>query len=108
MANPIKGEATLGEFKLAFNFGAFCELEDKTGLKVPQLLQALGDGLGFKQLRDFVWAGLQTYHNGTDDEAVIALIDKVGFEAAAVAVGKAVNGFFGSQKEKGKNPPVAG
>lgn len=108
MANPIKGEAPLGEFTLAFNFGAFCELEEKTELKVPQLLQAMGAGLGFKELRDFVWAGLQTHHKDASEELAVKLCEEVGFEAAAAAVGKAVNGFFGSQKEKGKNPPAAG
>jgi hypothetical protein len=108
MANPVKGEAQLGEYTLAFNFGAFCELEDKTDLKMPQLLQSLMDGLGFKELRDFVWAGLLTHHCGISDEAILAVLDEHGFEASASAVGKAVTAFFGAQKEKGKNPPKAG
>jgi hypothetical protein len=108
MANPMKGEASLGEFTLAFNFGAFCELEERSGQKMPQLLGALADGLGFSQLRDFVWAGLQAHHKGISDEAVLALLDAHGYEAAGSAVGKAVAGFFGPAKEKGKNPPKAG
>lgn len=108
MANPVKGEAQLGEHTLAFNFGAFCELEDRTGLKMPALLQSLMDGLGFNELRHFMWAGLQTHHKGISDEAILAVLDEHGFEGSASAVGKAVSGFFGSQKEKGKNPPKAG
>lgn len=109
MANPMRGEARLGEFTLAFNFGAFCELEEKTGQKMPQLLGALSDGLGFAQLRDFVWAGLRTNHRDIDEERVLALLDEQGYEAAGSAVGKAVTAFFGaSSKAKDKNPPKAG
>jgi hypothetical protein len=108
MANPMKGEASLGEFTLAFNFGAFCELEERSGQKMPQLLGALADGLGFSQLRDFVWAGLQANHKGVSEEAVLGLLDEHGYEAAATAVGKAVTAFFGTSKAKAKNPPKAG
>lgn len=107
MSNPVKGEAQLGEFTIAFNFGAFCELEERTGLKMPQLLGALADGLGFGQLRDFVWAGLRQHHRAVGDEAILELLDQQGYEAAGSAVGKAVSGFFGP-KAKEKNPPKAG
>lgn len=107
MAIPLRGEARLGEFTLAFNFGAFCALEEKTGKKMPELLQAINDGLGFSQLRDFVWAGLQTNHKGLTDEDVAALLDECGFQEGADAVGKAATNFFGTQKEKGKNPRKA-
>lgn len=107
MANPMKGEAQLGDYTLTFNFGAFCALEAKVGAKMPVLLQMLSEGLGFGELRDFVWAGLQTKHPDTTDEVVVALIDETSFEVAAAAVGKAVSAYFGSQKEKAKNPPLA-
>lgn len=105
MANSLKGEAPLGPCTLAFNFGAFIELEEKTGHKVPVLLAMLNAGLGFGDLRDFVWAGLRAHHPEMGDAEVIALVDDQGFEAASGAVGKAVTAFFGSQKEKAKNPP---
>lgn len=107
MANPMKGEAPLGDCTLAFNFGAFCALEEKTGKKMPALLQSLQEGLGFGEMRDFAWAGLRTHHPDMNDEAVTKLIDETGFEAAAAAIGAAVTSFFGTQKEKAKNPPKA-
>lgn len=105
MANPTKGEARLGEFLLAFNFGAFCALEERAGKKVPALLDAMANGLGFSELRDFVWAGLQTHHAGVSEETVLLLLDEQGYEAAGAAVGKAITAAFG--KAKGKNPPKA-
>lgn len=103
MANPMKGEARLGEFTLAYNFGAFCELEAKTGMKMPQLLASISDGLGFGELRDFVYVGLQTHHKGVSEQTVLLLLDEQGYEKAAKAVGEAVTAFFGKPKEK--NPP---
>ncbi len=107
MANPLKGESQLGEFTLAFNFGTFCELEERTGLKTQQLLQAMSEGLGFGQLRDFVWAGLQTHHKGVSEDAVVEMLNEHGYEAGGAAVGKAVATFFSDSKAKGKNPRKA-
>jgi hypothetical protein len=106
MANPMRGEAPLGEYTLAFNFGTFCTLEEKTGKKMPVLMQAVQEGLGFAELRDFVWAGLQKHHNMTEDE-VMGVLDDVGFEAAATAIARGITSFFGEQRAKDKNPPKA-
>lgn len=107
MVNPMKGEAQLGDYILAFNFGAFIALEEKTGKKMPVLLSMLQDGLGFGELRDFAWTGLQKNHPEMTSDLVTALVDDVGFEVAAAAIGKAATAFFGSQKEKAGNPPKA-
>lgn len=107
MPNPVKGEASLGEFALAFTFGAFCALEEKTGKKVPELLDAMANGLGFSELRDFVWAGLQTHHAGVSDETVLMLLDEQGYEASGAAVGKAITAAFGKAKAKPGNPRKA-
>lgn len=107
MANPMKGEASLGDHILAFNFGAFCELEERTGKKMQALLQAINEGLGFSELRDFVWAGVQTNHRGMTIDEVVALIEQQGFDKASQAVGKAVTAFFSKTKEKEKNAAAA-
>lgn len=107
MANPMKGESQLGDHTLVFNFGAFCALEEKAGKKMPALLAMLQEGLGFTDLRDFVWAGTRARHPELTDDGITALLDETGFEVAALAVGKGVSSFFGSQREKAKNPPKA-
>lgn len=107
MSNPMKGEAQLGDYTVAFNFGAFIALEEKTGKKINGLLEMLNEGLGFSDMRDFAWAGLQANHPGITDAEVAKILDDVGFESAAGVIGRAVTNFFGSQKEKAKNPPKA-
>ena len=107
MANPLQGETKLGDFTLAFTFGAFIALEERVGKKVPQLLQMMQDGLGFADIRDFAWAGLLKHHPELTDAEISAILDDVGFEVAGGAIGKAVSNFFARQKEKAKNPPKA-
>lgn len=108
MANPIAGETSLGDFTLAFNFGALCELEERSGRRTQDLLEAMTKGLSFSELRDFVWAGLQTNHRGISEQATLELLDQHGYEEAGRAVGKAISAFFGaSEKAKGKGPRKA-
>lgn len=103
MANPMKGEAALGDLTLCYNFGTFCALEEKTGKKMPELMQAMQEGIGFSELRDFLWAGLLKHHPQTEEE-VVSLLDDITFEVAALAVGKGVMSFFNDKKEKGNRP----
>ncbi|HET6536349.1 MAG TPA: hypothetical protein VFG41_09215 [Sphingomicrobium sp.] len=107
MANPVKGEAQLRDYTLAFNFGVFCALEDKLGKKMPEILQSVAAGLGFGELRDFVYLGLRTHHPDTTEDDALKLLDEVGYKTAALAVSKAVAGFFGEERAKGKNPTRA-
>lgn len=104
MANPMKGETRLGDYTLAFNFGAFCSLEERTGKKMPELLQTMAGGLGFSELRDVVIVALAAHHPEATEEDVLTLLDAVGYQAAALAVSKAVGGFFGEQKVKDGRP----
>jgi hypothetical protein len=105
MANPLKGEARLRDYTLAYDFGALCGVEEKTGKKVPQLIQSLAEGLGFGELRDFVHIGLQAHHPGTTEADAVSLIEEAGYKDSVAAVGKAFTGFFAPQpKEKGNRP----
>jgi len=107
MANPVKGEAQLGDYTLAFNFGTFCALEERTNKKVPQLLESMSTGLGFGELRDFVVEGLRLHHRDATEADALKLIEEAGYNKAGTAVAKAVAGFFGEQRAKDKNPPKA-
>lgn len=106
-ANPMRGEAEFGKHKLVVTFNGWCALEAATGQKVPELLADLGSkaGLGFLQLRVWVRNFLDADLPG---EKVGDMIGEMGIEAAMLALGTAVNGFF-PEAEKGKkpNPPKA-
>lgn len=99
----MKGEATLNGLTLSYTFGTFCALEEKTGKKMPELMQILQGGLGFCDLRDFLWAGLLKNHPQSEEQ-VVSLLDDVGIEIASIAVGKGVSSFFGNQKAKDSRP----
>jgi hypothetical protein len=104
MANLLKGEAQLRDYTLAFNFGVFISLEQKLGMKMPEILHSMTVGLGFGELRDFVVEGLQTHHAGTTDEDALKILEEIGYKETVLAVTKAVGGFFGTEKAKGANP----
>lgn len=108
MANPIKGEASLGKYTLAFNFGKFCALEERMGKKVPEILVSMTSGLGFGELRDCVAVGLEKHHPDATQEDVMQLLEDEGYKGCALAVSKAVGGFFGERKEKGDHPTKRG
>lgn len=99
----MKGEAALGTLTLSYTFGTFCALEEKTGKKMPELMQILQEGFGFCDLRDFLWAGLLKNHPQSEEQ-VVSLLDDVGIEAARTAVEKGITSFFGEQKAKDSRP----
>ena len=106
MANPLKGEAKLRDYTLAYNFGVLCSVEEMTGKKVPQLLQSLTEGLGFGELRAFLYCGLQAgAAAGTTEVEVWNIVEAIGYKDCVQAVGKGFTGFFGPQKAGPKNPP---
>jgi hypothetical protein len=107
MANALRGEAPLGDYTLAYDFGVFIELESKTGVKTPRLLATVKEeGFGFADVKDFVWAGLRRYHPMTEEE-VIEVLNEFGYEEASKAVSLGVSNYSAKLKEKGKNPPKA-
>jgi hypothetical protein len=103
-ANPMRGEAQLGDYDLVYDFNCFCVLERETGLKFHMLLVTLQTDLGLSDLRDFIWAGLQAKHPGTSVERAGEIIGQVGFKEATDAVQKAMQAIFPPEKGKGKNP----
>ena len=108
MANPMKGEAPLGEYTLTINFGVFCALEDEMGKNTDEILGLMLNGLTFTQLRTVIRASLQPQHPGIPVDEVETAIDTVGgYMPAYLALGKAIKAYTGEQKAKAKNPPKA-
>jgi hypothetical protein len=84
MANPINGvaEVVLGDgrtLKLAFDANAWVEVEEASGLEVPEIIDKLTTGkVSMKLQRTIMWAGFRKYHPEIGIEEAGALL----FEAA--------------------------
>jgi hypothetical protein len=109
MGNPYRGEASfdaLGEsWTLRFNTNALCEFEEASGVKVS----AIGAGMGFKELRALLWAGLGHHHRrkrGTL-ESVGAMMDEIGAQELAALVMKAMTSAFPAKDGDAESPPQA-
>jgi hypothetical protein len=108
MANPLKGEAKLGDYTLTINFGVFCVLEEEMELKTEQIIDLMLAGLSFRQLRTIVRAMLQPKHPDIAIGEVECAIDAAGgFKPAYLALGAALRSYSGDQEEKDQNPPKA-
>lgn len=111
--NLLRGEAVLGPLKLKVDFNGFCTLERITGLKVPQLLGRMADGLGFDEMRSWLYAFAQNEMTDTEiGDMLNGMVGEQGYEAAMRAVGEtlgaAVEGFFAPPAKVPKaNPPKA-
>lgn len=105
-ANPMRGEAPLGEHKLVVDFNGFCSLEGETELKFNELIERLANGLSFSEMRTWVRVFIDA---DLDNEQAGELIGQLGVEASLRAIDVAVDRFFAKPKKgKAPNPPKAG
>lgn len=125
LANPMRGEAALGEYKLVVDFNRICTLEAVTKMKMPQPVIAfkMGD-FGFSELRTYVRVFLDKPMN---DEEVGNLIAGLGQTevpvpkvlrrkgdpetqlvwVASLALNEAIDAFMAPRTETKENPPLA-
>lgn len=87
----MRGEASLGEFTLAYDFNALCKAEEELG-PMGKAMARIEEG-SLSTVRALVWAGLQKHHSMTLEEAGEA-VAAVGFDKASEAIGKAMSGAF--------------
>lgn len=107
-ANPVRGEAQIGSIKIVVDFNAWCALEAKLGMFVPEILGLMDKGLGFSQLRTI----LTVFAVGdVTEEDVGEQIGEIGYPEALRLLGEANNGFFrpemGAGKDSDENPRKA-
>lgn len=121
-ANPMRGEAMLGEHKLVVDFNGWCSLERELGRTVPELIAMMksGFGFGYHELRAFV---RHFCHPPLTDQQAGDLIASLGMVeveveqvkggkkkekqttwVAAVALSQAVEGFFAPREESDARP----
>lgn len=120
LANPMRGEAQLGDQKLVVDFNRLCALEAATERTVPELVVMLrtGIGFGFREMRTMVrvfaseslnddQAGDLISSSGMVEHAVPGKKKTEPTWAAAVAISEAFEGFFAKQKAANENPRKA-
>lgn len=110
-ANPMLGEADLGERTIRVNFNTWCIAEGALGLKVPDILALIqSEGLGFDDLRRLVRSFLVGGAKMTLEE-VGDFIGEVGLDATGEAVKVALERFFpapqADNEESADRPPKA-
>ena len=105
-ANPMRGEALLGEHKLSVTFNDFCNLQGATGMDMTQLIEKMGTTLAGDPLALRTWTRVFLVEDKSAEE-VGDIIGELGIEATFGALNKAVDGFFSPMKEKSENPPKA-
>jgi hypothetical protein len=94
MANKIKGQRSfkVGDqtYTVHFDFNALAELEDATGMTVPQISEQMQDSscISIKFLRALTWAGLLKHH-GLSLEEVGELMSQGDMNELFLSVGEA-------------------
>jgi len=84
---------------LRFSVNAFCDLEDKTGIGMGEIIETLKASPKMTFLRDCFWAGLRGADPAITSEEAGDVIDALGFEDAANKLGVAVNAAFPAPKK---------
>lgn len=87
MANPHRGEVSFkaGEkdYTLCFTINAVCELEDRLGKSVGEIVSDMGR---ISVVRAVLWAGLLHHHKVSIEQA-----GEIMHEAGAAATAQAIN-----------------
>lgn len=105
-ANPMRGEAQLGDRKLVLTFNTACALEHETGRTILDLAGQMEYGFGLADLRQ--WIRVLVDKDMTLEE-VGDWLGEVGIEPATEALGAVFSQFFPPPKKvKDPNPPKAG
>lgn len=107
MPNQMRGEAALGKHTLVFDFNALCLLEEHFNAKTSELLKMMSGEVGMRDLRGFVWAGLQAKHPDTSLQDAGNVIGAATVEATVEAITDALNQAFEQPKAKAQNPRKA-
>ena len=110
--NPLRGEAALGDHRLALDVNAFCAAQPVLNMKPLEMVSAfLADGDDLLLMRTLLWAALQRNHPCHELEAGEILTD-AGPVAVRAVITEMMVAAFGlkeqsEDKEPGKAPTMA-
>jgi hypothetical protein len=101
--NKHKGETplTVGnkEYILKFTTNSLCELEDALKMSIPEMMEKMAAGMGFRDLRKILWAACLEHHSEVTFHEAGKMIDQVGFKQCLDSVTKALNAGFPDGKD---------
>lgn len=101
----MKGEAKLGDYRIAYDFNALCDAEGIVG-PIGAAMQEIAKG-SFTTIRALLWAGLIKHHGDVGLNEAGSIIAQVGFAAASEAIGTAMQSAFPDVQEKLGNVKAA-
>jgi hypothetical protein len=92
---------------LRFSTNAFCDLEDRTGVGINDIVVQLKSKPTMTFIRACFWAGLRGHDATITLEAAGDVVDALGLAQAATLLGEAVSAAFPTAKAKegDPNPP---
>lgn len=97
LMRDIKLEGT--KFALRFSFNAICDIEEKTGKSITEILDfGEGETPPMSLVRTLVWAGLRSNHEEMTELGAGDVIDAVGIEGTMKALEAALAAAFPQDK----------
>lgn len=87
----MRGEATVGDYRLVFDFNALCLAEEYTG-PLGVAMESMGAG-SLKTIRALFWAGLQRNHAMSIEDAG-GLVQEIGVDEISAAIAKGIESAF--------------
>lgn len=87
----MRGEATVGDYRLVFDFNALCLAEEHTG-PLGAAMENMGAG-SLKAIRALFWAGLQRNHEMSIEDAG-QVVQEIGVDEVSAAIAKGIESAF--------------
>ena len=109
MANPHRGQVSLGAYTLSFSINALCELEDLLDQPMAEIVAGMQspEKMRMSTVRAMFWAALRDNHPAIDLEGAGLIVSELGMGAAMAKVGEAFRLAFPTAKAGAEGKPKA-
>lgn len=91
MANPHRGQVSLGDYTLSFSINALCELEELLDKPMMEIVAAIQspETMRMSTVRALFWAALRDHHDAIDLNGAGLIVSELGMKVAMAKVGEA-------------------
>ena len=88
MANPHRGQVSLGDYTLSFSVNALCELEDLLDKPMMEIVAAIQtpETMRMSTVRALFWAALRDNHDEIDLAGAGLIVSEFGMKAAMAQI----------------------